>query len=328
MRLATTILLLFTIISSGEVDQYLAWNQLPNDESDLLNILFNEEIQNALDEINKHHNDCSCEEASGRILRHFGIGLNTPLEKRLKNSINIDKYPTDDILISERYKQSIFRKELPFENIDRYQNYSLNLQIDEVVNVGGIYIGLDKLTHFTASGYIYYKIYHLGFEQTGSEDTAIQMAINMGIFGEKNILGKIPSGVFSYADLESNFQGYQFAMDLCKDGPVHLKRTGKGWVLSKPFDLRNYVNPFWDESYNTSYYYEGLNLSLMPKSEAVLQNIPYYCQKYNSKRIQGIFEYYDSIAESSYSVIYLNKLIDKGELPDPGMFDIRKICGE
>ncbi len=328
MRLAVAILLLFTTIFPGEVDQYLAWNQLPNDESDLLNKLFNEEIQNALNEINKDHNDCSCTEAAGKILRHFGIGLNTSLEKRLKNTIDIDKYPNDDILISERYKLSIFRIDYSFDIIDQYQDYSLQLQIDEIINIGGIYIGLDKLTHFTASGYLYYKIYQLALEQFESEDTAIQMAINTGIFGEKNILGKFPSGVFSYADLESNYQGFQFAMDLCKDGPTHLKRTGKGWELDGAFDLRNYVNPFWDESFNPSFYYEGFNLAFMPKSEAVLLNIPDYCTKFHSKRIQGIFTYYQSIADTSYSINYLQQLIQNNELPDPSPFNIRTICRE
>ena len=81
MKIVLPIIILNLTIFAGEVDQYLAWNQLPNDESHYLNKLFNTEIQAALDEINKNHNDCSCEEAAGRILKHFGIGLNTPLEK-------------------------------------------------------------------------------------------------------------------------------------------------------------------------------------------------------------------------------------------------------
>ncbi len=328
MRYLLPIFILNFVVIAGEVDQYLAWNQLPNDETHYLNKLFNAEIQNALDEINKKHNDCSCEEAAGRILKHFGIRLNTPLEKMLKNSNEIDKSPNDETHISERYKRSIFRRELPYENIEQFQDYSLEMQIDEVVNVGGIYIGLDKLTHFTASGYLYYRIYNLALEQLGSDEAAIQMAISMGVYGEKNVLGKISSGVFSYADLESNYQGFRLAMDLCKNGPAHLKRTGKGWELEGLFDLRNYVNPFWDEAYNTSFYYENQNLTLMPKSEAVLHNLPHYCLKYKTERIQKIFDYYDSIAEPSYSVNYLRQLVEKGELPDPSPYNIRTICKE
>ena len=98
------------------------------------------------------------------------------------------------------------------------KDYSLEIQIDEVVNVGGIYIGLDKLTHFTASGFLYYKIYRLALEFVESKEAAMQMAIAMGIYGEKYILGKISSGVFSFADLESNYQGFLFALDLCNSG--------------------------------------------------------------------------------------------------------------
>ena len=103
----------------------------------------------------------------------------------LKDSQEIDKYPTNQIHISERYKRSIFRRNLPFEKGEKFQDYSLNIQIDEVVNIGGIYIGLDKLTHFTASGYLYYKIYMLALEQLDSEEAAKRMAISMGIYGEK-----------------------------------------------------------------------------------------------------------------------------------------------
>lgn len=320
-------ILQFTLIA-GEVDQYLAWNHLPNDEAYYINKLFNAEIQKALGDINKNHNDCSCEEAAGRILKHFGIGLNTRLEKMLKNSTEIEKSPNDEIHLNERYKRSIFIRELPSENFEQYQNYSLEIQIDEVINIGGIYIGVDKLTHFTASGYLYYRIYNIAIEQVESEEAAIRMAISMGIYGEKNILGKIPSGVFSYADLESNYQGFQFALDLCNNGPAYLKRLGKGWEISGNFELRNYVNPYWDESYNTSYYYDSQNLSLMPKSQAVLQKIPHYCWKYKTQRVQKIFEYYDQAAEPSYSVKYLQELVEKGEIPDPSPFNIRTICSE
>jgi hypothetical protein len=301
---------------------------LPNDESHYLNKLFNEEIQAALDEINKNHNDCSCEEAAGRILKHFGIGLNTPLEKQLKSSTQLDKYPPNEIHISERYKKSIFRRELPFKNFEQYQDYILEIQIDEVVNVDGIYIGLDKLTHFTASGFLYYKIYRLALEFVESKEAAIEMAIAIGIYGEKNILGKIATGVFSFADLESNYQGFLFALDLCNSGLTQLKRSGKGWELSGSFDLRNYVNPFWDESFNPSYYFEGQNLTLLPKSNTVLQNIPHYCLKYKTNRIQDIFKYYERVADSSFSVNYLNKLVKNGELPDPSPFNIRTMCKE
>jgi len=71
MKIVLPIIILNLTIFAGEVDQYLAWNQLPNDESHYLNKLFNTEIQAALDEINKNHNDCSCEEAAGKILKHF-----------------------------------------------------------------------------------------------------------------------------------------------------------------------------------------------------------------------------------------------------------------
>lgn len=328
MKILRTIFILLCFAYSGEVDHYAAWNNLPKDEIQFLNDLYNKEIQIVLNEINQNDRDCECQDAAGMILKHLGIALNSPIEKYLKASNELDKYPPADIPISELYKNSIYRRKFSLKNLNDFQDLSLHLQIDEIINVGGVYIGLDKLTHFSGSGYLYYQIYLRILDRTGSKETAKNTAIEAGVFGEKNILGKIPSGVLSYADLESNYQGFLFALDLCRESPIRLKYTDQGWQLSDNFDLKYYVNPLWDESYNTSYYYDGQNLMLTPKSSAVLENIPDYCEKYKSDEIQQIFTYYDSIVKPSYSAIYLKNLIQSRELPDPGPFNIRTVCKE
>ncbi len=328
MKILRFISLMLCFSLAGEVDHYMAWDHLPKDESKMLNQLYNKEIQVALNTINKKNGDCDCEDVAGDILRHFGVSLNSPMEKHLKESNEFDKYPRPDTPLNERYKHSIYRRDLPLKNLNNFQDLSLHLQIDEIINIGGVYIGVDKLTHFTASGYLYYEIYRRILSKTDSEETAKNTAVEAGVFGEKNLLGKIPSGVFSYADLESNYQGFMFALDLCRDSPIKLIRADSGWKLSGEFDLRNYVNPLWDESYNPSYYYENQNLTLTPKSSAVLENIPDYCLMYQSDKIQSLFAYYDQIANPSYSDVYVKSLIKSGVLPNPDPFNIRILCGD
>lgn len=59
-------------------------------------------------------------------------------------------------------------------------------------------------------------------------------------------------GVSSYADLEANYQGYIMARDLCTQGK--LKTHDGYWELVQQVNIGNYVNPNWDEGYNTSGY--------------------------------------------------------------------------
>jgi len=319
-------LLCFTVLYAGEVDHYLSWSHLPSGSSAQLNNIYNREIQDALDAINLQTPDCSCEDAAGRILQHFGVVLNSPIEQHIKQSFEIDHTPSVNTNLPEYFRNSVFWKETNSTSQNRLQEIILDTQIDEIINVDGIYIGLDKLTHFMGSGYLYYQVYRIALKNGSSEDDAIKKAIQMGIFSEKKVLGKIPSGVFSYADLESNFQGFLFAKNLCSKKEPHLEKTTAGWTLMGEFNLNDYVNPYWDESYNPSYYYKGFNLTLMPKSKTVLMNLPKYCAVYQTDEIQAMFTYYDSIAKPSFSVNYLKTLVDKNEIPNPNMFDIRALC--
>jgi len=315
-----------SLLSSGEVDQYLAWSYLPTDNSDKLNTIYNREIKDALIVINQQTPDCSCEEAAAQILQHFGVVLNSPIEQHIKQSSDFDRTPSFDTNLPEYFRNSIYWKEPNTTSQSRFQEISLDTQIDEIINIGGVYIGVDKLTHFMGSGYLYYQAYRIALKGGASKEEAIKTAINIGVFGESKVLGKFASGVFSYADLESNYQGFVFAKNLCSKNEPYLQKTTQGWKLVSAFDINDYVNPFWDESYNPSFYYGGFNLTFMSKSEAVLKNLPKFCDKYQSKEVQSIFTYYDSIASPSFSVEYLKLLIDNEDIPNPNMFNIRTIC--
>jgi hypothetical protein len=107
-----------------------------------------------------------------------------------------------------------------------------------------------------------------------------------------------------------------------------IKKKNERWIISRPFNIKNYVNPYWNESFNPSYYYEGLNLTLFPKSITVLSNLSKNCETYNSSLIQNRFKKYQNTSMLSFSVNYLNSLVVKNEIPNPKLFDIRKICSD
>jgi len=322
-RICSIILLSITIcLSAGEVDPYLVWNHSLRDASDVLNRYYNRKINEVLANLPE---DCSCETAAGDILKYFGVTLNAPVEKWIKLSNQIQKFPD-----KKTDKNILFRKSIYWKPgtpaVEKGQMISLDVMLDQSINVNGIFIGVDKLTHFTGSGYLYYKRYLFARKRGDSKLQAMEKAIDLGIISENNILGRYGTGVFSFADLEANFQGLLLGLDLCQNGKTRLKKNRSRWTLDEPFDIRNYVNPNWNEAYNPSYYYEGKNLSLFPKSITVLTNLPKYCEMFNSQPIQELFIKYNAASVPSFSVQYLRKLIQAKDIPNSRLFDIRKIC--
>ena len=300
----------------GEVDHYLSWGQTLEDASPILNAKINEIINSTVQSLPK---DCSCKDAAGMVLSGLGVSLNSNFEKWIKKTNKVDKFmPNIDLALRE----SIFSDHnSKWSQIERA---FFTIQLDEIINVGGVYLGLDKLSHFSGSGYLYYQAYRIS-KKAGNVDP-IKMAIKVGITGEKTVIGRMVTGVFSYADLEANFQGFLFGLDMCEGVDPFLQHSKNGWKFSRPFDIRSYVNPNWDESYNPSFYFDGLNLMLMPKSTAALNNLPAFCNDFHSSFVQDLFQYYDSIQSRSESVIHLDSLISIKELPDPSLFNIKIIC--
>ena len=311
-------------INAGEVDPFLAWKVSLKDASIIINQYFNRKITKTLNEL---PDNCSCETAAGEILKNFGVVLNSQLEKWIKSNNKIEKFPNKKYENNELLKKSIYWKDSN-PTVEKSQLIGLKMMLDEIININGVYIGVDKITHFTGSGFIYYKRYLYSLKKGFSNKIAMEKAIDLGIIGEKNILGRYASGVFSFADLEANFQGLLFGIELCNSAQPLLIKKNKQWVLIEPFNIKKYVNPYWNESYNPSYYYEGKNLTLFPKSITVLSNLSKNCETYNSALIQNRFNKYQNTSTSSFSIEYLNKLVDKNKIPNPRLFDIRKICSQ
>ena len=316
-------ILLFSIIHSGEVDHFMVWGHEPSDCSDILNEKFNLEIQKVLDKINSENNsqECECTEVSGKILKSFGLGLNSRIEKWMKRSVVVDKFPSKETKLMDYYKRSIYYRKT-WNPLFRLYDFLLIFQLDEVVNVDGISLSLDKITHFTASGYFYYKRYLKSVKKGQTHEEALQTAINsIGLRSEKGILGRLANGIFSYSDLESNFQGLMLALDLCNKESPQIILDENGWYLTEPFDIRKYVNPYWDESFYQSAYF-------LSKVKLVPRSIKKYCKMYQTEKVSEQFDEYKKRGVPSYSVLYLNELIRKGEIPDPESFTIQKVCEE
>lgn len=117
---------------------------------------------------------------------------------------------------------------------------------DPLVNMDGLYIGIDKLDHMLGHGYEYY--------QKWRKKKNIHEALAIGIRQEHGVWGLSGSGVKSYADLAANYAGLIFWSNLF-DGKSPLFICAKGtYHIGRTVDFRKYVSPALDEGINCSSY--------------------------------------------------------------------------
>jgi len=125
--------------------------------------------------------------------------------------------------------------------------------LSPVLRLGNVVVGLDKLEHFFAWGYQYFKIYQW-------EKRPIGDALALGERTEQGYLGASTTGVYSYADLAANFQGHRFWNHILgyerdifgsrhQRGPFVTCRQNR-WQVNARVKLDHYVDEAWSESVN------------------------------------------------------------------------------
>ena len=123
------------------------------------------------------------------------------------------------------------------------------------INVGGTYMGTDKLGHFLSQGRKFYaRNLRLGSIDRAAHRTATWEAL---------IWGRLTTGVYSNADLVANYEGFLFYRGLFNDAVVADKQAMFRWddgrpVRQRTFSWADHVNPFWDEALNPNDYAPAL----------------------------------------------------------------------
>lgn len=132
----------------------------------------------------------------------------------------------------------------------------------------GVYLGSDKIGHFTDMGMNYYKAYRGALRRGASEQAAVHAAVRVGthgaLFSERGMVGYLSAGAYSNADMAANYLGFLFYKNLTD--AVHLKgelrppmllRDGPYWRIA-PHVARDsdFFSWFFDDRYN-----EALNPS-------------------------------------------------------------------
>ncbi len=172
---------------------------------------------------------------------------------------------------SLRLDDSIYR------DINYLQGFSLNLkELSDVTNINGHVIGLDKLGHFFAEGWRYFEI-------SQEDEGDLQQAMDWGNEMEDGLFGTTTTGIFSYADLVANFNGWRFwnrvlllesdpmmgfverlfdrayvSCDIQVFESIKQHRVVRAWATNRRFDIGDYIDAAWNEGNNCNGYADPL----------------------------------------------------------------------
>ena len=175
------------------------------------------------------------------------------------------------LLVRQSYSLSL--NDSIYRDIDYIEGFSLNLkELSDVVNINGYLVGLDKIGHFFAQGWQY-------FELTAYDKETLDQAVAWGRQKEAGLFGYTTTGIFSYADLVANLNGWRFwnKVLLKKDDPlkgiianffarpyvscdiqiidsIRYRKIIRAWEYNTRFDLADYIDGAWDEGNNCNSY--------------------------------------------------------------------------
>jgi hypothetical protein len=275
---------------AGETDQYMAAGAVIRDSSDVINNYYNLTIDQTLEAAQRTGFEYNCYQITDKILNN----ITKNLSRLSSRSPEIERYPDDSISSKEYLQASIYKNAgFPF----------MFTKLRRTINLGGIYVGTDKMGHFGLISRNYYKHYSI-FRKNGlRDDLAIQKTIIRGIHQELNILGYHYNGVFSFADMEANYQGLIFAISICQSNNPYLVHVNKEWKKNpvRAFDIRQYITPKMDESFNPSF----RRRSLWKKIKPTVREI--YCPLKTNELYQERLETYKTKDTTTINDLYIQK---------------------
>jgi hypothetical protein len=295
---------IFSLLQSGmaqalESDQFMVLEKELKDISVELNEHVNETVEKTLNWANKKGADkYECEDLQKKAVKKFRGFIVHKIEHWLETEHGQDIYPAVDVGFSSYYKDSIYEWRNGW--LVRFFPMGRNLR------VGDVYLGADKLAHFFSTGLRYHDVYRKALKKGLSTTEAYAKAIDYGVRLEKTILGYWPIGIFSFGDLEANFQGLLFNENFCRGEVPYLTKDQEGWKLQRKIDLQNYINPYYDETFNPSYFMNS-------KWRKIKGNFSEICSIFDKPVVAERMKLYQSQAKPSFSVNYLEqKMLDSG----------------
>jgi hypothetical protein len=261
--------------SADETDQFIAWDVQLADSSGPINTYLNTSLRDYLAYRNNAiEPPCECEALTVDYLDYIFKGrLTARFKEFIRHNDDIDVYPPRSVSNLQYNRMSIYRG-LVFPYV---------LPMSPTLRIGEVYLGDDKLGHFFGWGKRYYRRFLNLRPYEENVDDAVDRVIRWGVMSENTIVGIGVDGIFSHADLEANYQGFRMARNFCEGDAPYLVHEDSGWRLSRDIDIRDYVNPYFDESYNPPHFWgrrRGLVLSLIYEEYAHRTDHPLVVERF------------------------------------------------
>ncbi len=175
----------------------------------------------------------------------------------------------------------------------------------------GVYIGPDKLGHFTDMGFVYYSIYRDAIASGDTETRAYEKVVAEGsgglVLGEQGMLGYLSAGVYSNADLAANYSGLKFYLNLTREMriggvwcPPMIVRQGDFWAI-RPHVRRDsdffarFVSDHWNEAFNPGLFEPGMQSKVRRNVKMRSQRVLDFYKDDNGNRRPK--RYFDALLE-------------------------------
>jgi len=300
--------------SALETDQYWAWGLPLADSTDAVNAKFTLELERAIASFPDRRAPGNCRQISVAYRKRMRFILLHEIQVWAWNSESVDRIPNGGDEQREYRRKNLYSNH-PLIDTGTWMPFT------PTIEVAGVRMGTDKLAHLVSSGWTYYGEYRDALKKGATHEDAERDAVRRGILEESLILGKMASGVLSIPDIQASFGGMRLYVDLCDSEDPILKLGEDGWIISRPVDLRDYVTPRWDESYQPPVYSQ----SRWRKVKPVLEG---YCDRLDDPPVVDMRRRYRERDEGSVVEEVVAERVASGKLADPDQFGIEAVCGE
>jgi hypothetical protein len=242
--------------------------------------------------------------------------LITPYEEWVKHDAFVPLYKVRD--------KGIFGHAVDYDDM----RLTWYIELSPIVRAGGVLMGIDKLGHFLAQGFQYYEHYQTLHALPESERYAAMR--KFGHDQEAQQLGIATGGVYSYADLASNWAGMSFFLALFDDIDIegarharYFERTERGgYRRVRDFHWAEWVSPDWDEVLNPAglekrVLFGKVSANLRRRPDARRQSI---CEHYRADPAAFLGPHPNLRPRARYAVPELGRAVA------PHALDVRTIC--
>ncbi len=269
---------------ASETDQYLTWGVELEDSAEAFNGFLNDAFVKYVHFINRRSQKVHTkEELVDGFFIYLYDGLHYSRARQfIKKSDAVERYPEDSLSQFGFLCRSIYRR----------PTFPFLLPMCRTFRIGDVYLSTDKISHFFGYGRRYFARYGRLLAGGKTEEEAREAIVRWGIMQESSVVGTWVCGIFSHADMEANYQGFLFAQELCYGEPAYVEKEAEGWKILREIDVRPYITPDFDESYNRSHYFGFRRKMTLP----VVQQV--YCEQYSSPRVQERFARYATYTPS------------------------------